>query len=169
LPRFRSVISALTSELRGPRFRRTSVPFASGTGTLTTLPKRRPLGAGRWAEPGLRPQAYLIICCSNRLLAADLCGDLADESCSVYYWLSPSHLTRMHDSGMLMHMRTTLNIDDSLLRDAAKLTGVKEKTSLVRLGLEALIAKESARRLANLGGTEKQLRGIPRRRPRRVA
>jgi hypothetical protein len=39
---------------------------------------------------------------------------------------------------MLMHMRTTLNIDDSLLRNAAKLTGVKEKTSLVRLGLEAL-------------------------------
>ena len=56
-----------------------------------------------------------------------------------------------------MHMRTTLNIDDSLLRNAAKLTGVKEKTSLVRLGLEALIAKESGRRLANLGGTEKRL------------
>ena len=75
----------------------------------------------------------------------------------------------MHDSGILMHMRTTLNIDDSLLRDAAKLTGVKEKTSLVRLGLEALIAKESARRLGNLGGTEKRLRGIRRRRHRRVA
>ena len=75
----------------------------------------------------------------------------------------------MHDSGIMMHMRTTLNIDDSLLRDAAKLTGVKEKTSLVRLGLEALIAKESARRLADLGGTEKRLRGIRRRRPRRVA
>ena len=65
----------------------------------------------------------------------------------------------MHDSDILMHMRTTLNIDDSLLNNAAKLTGVKEKTSLVRLGLEALIAKESARRLANLGGTEKHLRG----------
>ena len=64
-----------------------------------------------------------------------------------------------------MHMRTTLNIDDSLLSDAAKLTGVKEKTSLVPLGLEALIAKESARRLANLGGTEKRLRAIRRRRP----
>lgn len=49
-------------------------------------------------------------------------------------------------------MRTTLNIDDSLLRRAAKLTGVNEKTSLVRLGLEALVARESARRLANLGG-----------------
>ncbi|MCZ6624738.1 MAG: type II toxin-antitoxin system VapB family antitoxin [Deltaproteobacteria bacterium] len=61
-------------------------------------------------------------------------------------------------------MRTTLNIDDSLVRQAAKLTGVKEKTSLVRLGLEALIARESARRLADLGGTERQLRSIPRRR-----
>ena len=70
---------------------------------------------------------------------------------------------------MLMHMRTTLNIDDSLLDSAARLTGVKEKTSLVRLGLEALIAKESARRLANLGGTEKQLRAIRRRRPRNGA
>ena len=78
-------------------------------------------------------------------------------------------LTCMHNSGILMHMRTTLNIDDSLLRDAAKLTGVTEKTSLVRLGLEALIAKESARRLANLGGSEKQLRRIRRRRPSRVA
>jgi Arc/MetJ family transcription regulator len=78
-------------------------------------------------------------------------------------------LTHMHGSGMLMHMRTTLNIDDSLLRNAAKLTGVKEKTSLVRLGLEALIAKESARRLANLGGTEKQLRAIRRRRPGNLA
>ena len=75
----------------------------------------------------------------------------------------------MHDSGILVHMRTTINIDDSLLRDAAKLTGVSEKTSLVRLGLQALIAKESARRLANLGGTEKRIRAIPRRRPRRFA
>ena len=75
----------------------------------------------------------------------------------------------MHRFGIFVHMRTTLNIDDSLLSNAAKLTGVKEKTSLVRLGLEALIAKESARRLANLGGTEKRLRPIRRRRPRRVA
>jgi Arc/MetJ family transcription regulator len=63
-----------------------------------------------------------------------------------------------------MHMRTTLNIDDSVLRHAAKLTGVKEKTSLVRLGLEALIARESARRLADLGGTEHRLRPVRRRR-----
>ena len=61
-------------------------------------------------------------------------------------------------------MKTTLNIEDKLLDRASKLTGIKEKTSLVRLGLEALIAKESAKRLANLGGTEKKLDVIPRRR-----
>ena len=61
-------------------------------------------------------------------------------------------------------MRTTLNIDDELLNNASRLTGVTEKTSLVRLGLQALIAKESARRLADLGGTEKRLRPVPRRR-----
>ncbi len=61
-------------------------------------------------------------------------------------------------------MRTTLNIEDRLLDRAAKLTGVEEKTSLVRLGLEALIARESARRLAALGGTEKKLKAITRRR-----
>ena len=65
---------------------------------------------------------------------------------------------------MFIHMRTTLNIDDALLEKAAKLTGVEEKTSLVRLGLEALISKEAARRLAQLGGSEKQLRLPPRRR-----
>ena len=63
-----------------------------------------------------------------------------------------------------MHMRTTLNIDDKILEKAALLTGIKEKTSLVRLGLEALIARESSKRLAMLGGTEKALTGISRRR-----
>jgi Arc/MetJ family transcription regulator len=61
-------------------------------------------------------------------------------------------------------MRTTLNIEDELLDKAARLTGIKEKTSLVRLGLEALIAMESGKRLAKLGGTEKKLEMIPRRR-----
>ena len=60
-------------------------------------------------------------------------------------------------------MRTTLNIDDSLIDKASKMTGIKEKTALVKLGLEALIARESARRLALLGGTQKQLQAIPRR------
>jgi Arc/MetJ family transcription regulator len=62
-------------------------------------------------------------------------------------------------------MRTTLNIDDALLEQASKLTGVTEKTALVRISLEALIARESAHRLAELGGTEKKLRLPVRRRP----
>ena len=59
-----------------------------------------------------------------------------------------------------------MNIDDDLLESASSLTGVQEKTSLVRLGLEALIAVESARRLAKLGGSEPQLRPVPRRKTR---
>ena len=62
-------------------------------------------------------------------------------------------------------MRTTLNIDDRILQRAADITGVTEKTSLVRMGLEALVSMESAKRLARLGGTERDLRPIPRRRP----
>lgn len=61
-------------------------------------------------------------------------------------------------------MRTTLNIADSLMDKASKMTGIKEKTTLVKLGLEALIARESARRLARMGGTQKQLKPIPRKR-----
>jgi Arc/MetJ family transcription regulator len=61
-------------------------------------------------------------------------------------------------------MRTTLNIEDKLVEKASELTGIKGKTTLVKLGLEALIARESARRLAELGGTEKHLKTIPRRR-----
>jgi hypothetical protein len=60
-------------------------------------------------------------------------------------------------------MRTTLNIEDNLMDKAAKLTGIKGKTALVKLGLEALIARESARRLGKIGGTQKQLQDIPRR------
>ena len=63
-----------------------------------------------------------------------------------------------------MHMRTTLNIDDKMIEKASRLTGITEKTALVRLGLEALIARESSKRLARLGGTEKGLKAIPRRR-----
>ena len=60
-------------------------------------------------------------------------------------------------------MRTTLNIDDQILKKAARLTGISEKTALVKLGLEALIAQESAKRLALLGGSEKNLKKILRR------
>jgi Arc/MetJ family transcription regulator len=61
-------------------------------------------------------------------------------------------------------MRTTLNLNDDLVAKASKLTGVNEKTALVRLGLEALITLKSGERLARLAGTERKLRGIPRRR-----
>ena len=61
-------------------------------------------------------------------------------------------------------MKTTLNIDDDLLARAQELTGITEKTAVVRTGLEALIARESARRLAKLGGSDPSLQDIPRRR-----
>jgi len=63
-----------------------------------------------------------------------------------------------------MHMRTTLILDDRLLQRARQLSGISEKTALVHAGLEALIARESGKRLAALGGSEPGLRKIPRRR-----
>lgn len=60
-------------------------------------------------------------------------------------------------------MRTTLNIDDQLLAEAQRITGVREKVALVREGLRALIERESVRRLARLGGSEPQLESIIRR------
>jgi Arc/MetJ family transcription regulator len=62
-------------------------------------------------------------------------------------------------------VRTTLALDDDLLAEAQRLTGTTEKTALVRQALEALVERESARRLARLGGTEPQLDDVPRRRP----
>ncbi len=62
-------------------------------------------------------------------------------------------------------MRTTLILRDDVLRKAARLTGIREKTALVHAGLEALIARAAARRLAALGGTEATLER-PRRRRR---
>ena len=61
-------------------------------------------------------------------------------------------------------MKTTLNIDDGLLDRARDLTGVEEKTALVRMGLETLIEREAARRLARLGGSQPGLKRVPRRR-----
>jgi len=60
-------------------------------------------------------------------------------------------------------MRTTLNIDDELLAEAQRVTGLREKVALVREGLHALIERESARRLAKLGGSEPQLKPVYRR------
>jgi len=64
-------------------------------------------------------------------------------------------------------MRTTLILRDDLVRKAAELTGIGEKTALVHAGLEALIAREAARRLAALGGSERSLELPRRRRPER--
>jgi Arc/MetJ family transcription regulator len=64
-------------------------------------------------------------------------------------------------------MRTTLALDDDLLAKAQALTGLKEKSALVREALKALIERESARRLARLGGSEPDLTAPPRRRPQR--
>jgi len=60
-------------------------------------------------------------------------------------------------------MKTTINAEDELFDKASILTGIQEKTTLIRLGLEALIALESSKQLAKLGGTERELRPIPRR------
>jgi Arc/MetJ family transcription regulator len=76
-------------------------------------------------------------------------------------------LTDLHRDGTLMHMRTTLNIDDRLLTEARRLSGLKVKTAVLHAGLEALIARESAKRLATLGGHERRLKPIPRRRAAR--
>lgn len=63
-------------------------------------------------------------------------------------------------------MRTTLALDDDLLAEAEALTGLGEKTALVREALKALIERESARRLARLGGSDPKAKAPPRRRPR---
>lgn len=64
-------------------------------------------------------------------------------------------------------MRTTLILKDDLLERARQITGIQEKTALVHAGLEALISREAARRLAALGGTQPKLANVPRRRPAR--
>ena len=61
-------------------------------------------------------------------------------------------------------MRTTINLDDDLLAQAQLMSGLTERTQLLREALLALVQRESARRLARLGGTEPQLQSLPRRR-----
>lgn len=63
-------------------------------------------------------------------------------------------------------VRTTINLDDDLIREAQRLTGVKERTALVREALRALIERESARRLARLAGSDRDVQVPPRRRAR---
>ena len=61
-------------------------------------------------------------------------------------------------------MRTTINLDETLVDEAQRITGITERTALIRAGLKALIERESARRLARLGGSEPQVKPVPRRR-----
>ena len=61
-------------------------------------------------------------------------------------------------------MRTTINLDEALLDEARRVTGLTERAALIREGLKALIERESARRLARLGGSEPRLKTVPRRR-----
>jgi len=61
-------------------------------------------------------------------------------------------------------MRTTMNLDDELLKEAHELTGIKERTTLIHEGLRSLIQKEAARRLILLGGSDPGARRTPRRR-----
>lgn len=61
-------------------------------------------------------------------------------------------------------MRTTINLDDELLEEARRVSGVEGRTALIHAGLRALIQRESARRLARLGGSDPDLEPIPRRR-----
>jgi Arc/MetJ family transcription regulator len=61
-------------------------------------------------------------------------------------------------------MRTTINLDDDLVAEAQRVTGVQERTALIHEGLKALIQRESAKRLALLGGSEPRLQNVPRRR-----
>jgi len=61
-------------------------------------------------------------------------------------------------------MRTSLIIDDALLQHARQLTGIEEKTALVRAGLEALVSREAGKRLVALGGTQPKIKNVPRRR-----
>jgi Arc/MetJ family transcription regulator len=64
----------------------------------------------------------------------------------------------------VLAMRTTLNLDEALLKEAHRLTGIEERTTLIHEGLRALIAREASRRLARLGGTSPKMKPIPRRR-----
>jgi len=101
---------------------------------------------------------------AGNIIGVYACGYLKPEL------MSPApavlQLTHLHGYAILMHMRTTLIIDDALLARAQELTGLQEKTAVLHAGLQALIAREHARRLAALGGTERGLRAVPRRRTR---
>jgi Arc/MetJ family transcription regulator len=64
-----------------------------------------------------------------------------------------------------LSVRTTITLDDELIAKAQAYTGLEEKSALVREALKALVQREAARRLANLGGSQPGIEGVPRRRP----
>jgi hypothetical protein len=80
---------------------------------------------------------------------------------NAYIWCRLKHTTGGHT-------KTTLNIEEKLLHRAAELTGVQETDQLVKLGLEALIARESSKKLAKLAGTDRNVKSVPRRRVLRM-
>jgi Arc/MetJ family transcription regulator len=63
-------------------------------------------------------------------------------------------------------MRTTVALDDELIKKALAFTGIKERSALLHEALQALVQRESSRRLAQLGGSEPLLKPVPRRRPK---
>lgn len=115
---------------------------------------------------GCEERAGKACCCPLKVLGLSLLTHLLSrkDSETIDRLLSKMHTDTYNLDARCTEMRTTLNIEDTLVEKASELTGIKEKTTLVKLGLEALIARESAKRLAKLGGTEKQLKAIPRRR-----
>lgn len=94
----------------------------------------------------------------------ELCVEVQGSPEEIVRLRSPGGLPYMRQSCIIMHMRTTLIIDQELLDQARQLTGIQEKTALVHAGLEALIAREAGKRLAALGGSQPRLRSIPRKR-----
>lgn len=73
-------------------------------------------------------------------------------------------VAHMYETAIFMHMRTTMILDDTLLATAMRLTGISEKTAVVHAGLEVLVARASAERLASLGGSDPAATAAPRKR-----
>jgi len=119
----------------------------------------------RLAQPSLGSVGNEPATCSTKQqgnLGCVLAGSL-----SRYSMRRRADLRHLHQLCIIVHMRTTLNLHQELVEKARALTGMREKTALIHAGLEALISRESARRLAALGGSEPALRPIRRRRPNR--
>jgi Arc/MetJ family transcription regulator len=121
--------------------------------------------------PGISPKKLICsLACTKRRTPTSLLlpvSRFVDERIVGLHWASEPALgwCDMHNTCILICMRTTLNLDDALLKEAQRLSGLSGKTAVIHAGLRALIARESARRLAQLGGSERALEPIRRRRP----